>query len=369
MGFYLRKSVRVGALRFNLSKSGIGVSAGIPGFRVGTGPRGNYVHVGRGGLYYRASLGGKQGTPAHPVSSTQGPEMIEICTADVSQFQDANSTDLIDELNKKAGYETLRNIAVLVSVIAGIVLLFSVSSQNPLMLVWAIAVGVLGPVIAQFIYRTISATVLLYDLDENVENAYQELHTAFDELKSCNKAWTVTSQAHLSDPTERRRNSNVSSIVSRSITILSTNSTAPIQTNIEVPAIINGYRSMWFYPDRILIKSKGQYGAISYSDVYVAAYWQNFVEEMTAVPSDATITSKTWRFPRKDGGPDLRFSNNREMAVCRYSEMRFEVQDNTLLLVQFSRDEVGDAFKAAVVGMAQVSKETEKIEAEPVANL
>ena len=44
MGFYLRKSVSVGPLRFNLSKSGIGISAGVKGFRVGAGPRGNYIH-------------------------------------------------------------------------------------------------------------------------------------------------------------------------------------------------------------------------------------------------------------------------------------------------------------------------------------
>ena len=35
MGFYLRKSVSVGPFRFNLSGSGVGVSAGIRGFRVG----------------------------------------------------------------------------------------------------------------------------------------------------------------------------------------------------------------------------------------------------------------------------------------------------------------------------------------------
>jgi hypothetical protein len=35
-------------------KSGLGVSAGVPGFRVGTGPRGNYVHMGRHGVYCRA---------------------------------------------------------------------------------------------------------------------------------------------------------------------------------------------------------------------------------------------------------------------------------------------------------------------------
>jgi hypothetical protein len=46
MGFYLRKSLRVGPVRFNLSKSGVGVSVGVTEFRFGTGPRGNYVHMG-----------------------------------------------------------------------------------------------------------------------------------------------------------------------------------------------------------------------------------------------------------------------------------------------------------------------------------
>jgi hypothetical protein len=42
MGLYFRRSVRAGPFRFNFSTSGIGVSAGIPGWRVGTGPRGAY---------------------------------------------------------------------------------------------------------------------------------------------------------------------------------------------------------------------------------------------------------------------------------------------------------------------------------------
>ena len=56
MGFYIRKALKVGPLRFKLSKSGVGVSAGVKGLRLGTGPRGNYVHMGRGGLYFRKSL-------------------------------------------------------------------------------------------------------------------------------------------------------------------------------------------------------------------------------------------------------------------------------------------------------------------------
>ncbi|MCF7855044.1 MAG: DUF4236 domain-containing protein [Candidatus Pacebacteria bacterium] len=53
MGFYIRKSFRAGPVRFNLSKGGLGLSAGVEGARVGTGPRGRYVHAGRHGLYYR----------------------------------------------------------------------------------------------------------------------------------------------------------------------------------------------------------------------------------------------------------------------------------------------------------------------------
>jgi len=57
VGWYLRKSLKLGPLRFNLSKSGIGTSIGVKGLRVGTGPRGSYLHGGRGGLYFRETLG------------------------------------------------------------------------------------------------------------------------------------------------------------------------------------------------------------------------------------------------------------------------------------------------------------------------
>lgn len=59
MVWFLRKSFKLGPLRFNLSKSGVGVSAGVKGARVGVDARGrSYVHAGRGGLYFRRSLSG-----------------------------------------------------------------------------------------------------------------------------------------------------------------------------------------------------------------------------------------------------------------------------------------------------------------------
>ena len=64
MGLYLRKSFKAGPVRLNLSKRGLGASVGVKGLRVGTSASGrNYVHAGRGGLYYRKNLSsGKRGS-------------------------------------------------------------------------------------------------------------------------------------------------------------------------------------------------------------------------------------------------------------------------------------------------------------------
>jgi len=59
MGFRIQKSIRLGKLlRLNISKSGIGISAGIPGLRIGTGPRGAYFSAGLPGtgLSYRQKI-------------------------------------------------------------------------------------------------------------------------------------------------------------------------------------------------------------------------------------------------------------------------------------------------------------------------
>jgi Protein of unknown function (DUF4236) len=54
MPWYLRKAFRFGPLRVNLSKCGLGASAGVTGVRIGVDATGTpYAHGGRGGVYYR----------------------------------------------------------------------------------------------------------------------------------------------------------------------------------------------------------------------------------------------------------------------------------------------------------------------------
>jgi len=71
MGWFLRKSFRVGPLRLNLSKRGIGPSVGVKGARLGVDATGQpYAAGGRYGLYFRQRLGA---TPADRVAGATAP--------------------------------------------------------------------------------------------------------------------------------------------------------------------------------------------------------------------------------------------------------------------------------------------------------
>jgi hypothetical protein len=76
MGWFLRKSFRLGPLRFNLSKSGVGVSAGVKGARIGVDARGRgYVAGGRGGLYFRQRLSAAPSTYEAGLPETLRPQL------------------------------------------------------------------------------------------------------------------------------------------------------------------------------------------------------------------------------------------------------------------------------------------------------
>lgn len=93
MAFYLRKSVKIGPVRFNLSKSGIGTSVGVKGFRVGVRPNGrSYIHAGRYGLYYRQELGGGGGrSRKNEHLPPRETEIIHSSHPDAVQYNSATS--------------------------------------------------------------------------------------------------------------------------------------------------------------------------------------------------------------------------------------------------------------------------------------
>lgn len=85
MGFNFRKSINAGPVRVNLSKSGVGISAGVKGFRVtkkaGGGVRTTASIPGTGVSYVKNSGGGKKQTTVETVEKEQKPinPAVELC--------------------------------------------------------------------------------------------------------------------------------------------------------------------------------------------------------------------------------------------------------------------------------------------------
>ncbi|RAP58192.1 DUF4236 domain-containing protein [Oleiagrimonas sp. MCCC 1A03011] len=358
MSIYLRKSIRVGPLRFNLSKSGIGVSAGIPGFRVGMGPRGNYVHMGRGGLYYRTTLkyGDKNRLQSRPFDKIPSGQMQhathapleEIESADVLQITDSSSADLLDEMKQKRA----RIRWMPITLISLIMLLLSGMAQG-----WSarvnLAIVVAGLVACIYVHvrdTLRKSVVLFYEFDESMETAYSHLHASATELSRSAAIWHVAASGEVYD---RKYHAGASNLVKRNKTWIRRMAPPFLKTNIETVAVNVGRQTLYFFPDRVFVYEAAGIGAVGYRDLKLEVSPTRFIEE-GSVPRDAEVVDYTWRFVNKSGGPDRRFKNNIRLPVCRYEDIYIRSASGLNELIEISRCGCGEHFHRAIRELARV---------------
>lgn len=113
-----------------------------------------------------------------------------------------------------------------------------------------------------------------------------------------------------------------------------------LKTNVNVPAIPVGSQTIYFFPDRILIYDIKAVGGLAYGSFSVTQRSQRFIES-GAVPRDGKVVGHTWQYVNKSGGPDRRFSNNRQLPILPYSEILFASDHGLNELVQFSKQVAG----------------------------
>jgi Protein of unknown function (DUF4236) len=345
MGFYLRKSVSVGPFRFNLSGSGVGLSVGIPGFRVGSGPRGNYVHMGLGGVYYRHTLHEDRNVVPRrelvPASATHAPlEAIESGSA--AAIVDSSSEELLNEIREKRGKMSLRPLAI---VFAVLLLLVAMGAEWP---VWALAfvalVGVASIVAAGYRDRIEKTVVVLYDFEPTVEEAFRRFTEWAQALAGTARAWHVAASGEVFD---RKYHAGASALVQRHVTAVCTAEPPYLKTNVPVLSVGAGRQTLFFLPDRLLVYDSTGVGAVTYRTLDVGSSRKRFIED-GGVPSDATVVDRTWRYVNKSGGPDRRFSVNPELPICLYDELTLRTSSGLNEVVQVSRPGVAEGFAAAI---------------------
>lgn len=372
MPFYIRKSINAGIFRFNLSKSGIGVSTGIRGFRIGSGPKGNYIHMGSNGLYYRETLSNKRNnySSANPSNYSFPPlnsQFTEIKSADVLRFKDASSEKLLSEINQK--YK-VPDYWLTVSLLSIICLFYSIVPIENMFtfiglefgsihLFVIYGLGFLFIAALSFLLYDLNQEqkniILFYTMDDELESAYQAVHDAFNKVRSCKRQWRLMAQSRVYGAHQIKLSSGAGTLIKRQQIALSNSAPKWIKTNIAVPAISTGRQVLYFFPDRLLIQEGKKFGAIQYGDLEIGVTSSRFVET-EGLPSDANVVGKTWKYPNKDGSPDRRFNNNYEIPITIYSELHFTSPQGLHEIVQLSKSNEGGEFAESVKKLGVVLK-------------
>src|SRR5579862_2445755 len=214
MGFYIRKGFNFGPLRLNLSRSGLGASFGVKGARIGIGPRGSYIHMGRGGLYYRQTLHSahQPRTPLLPgIQPPQQPigvdSLPEISSTSAIGIVDSSAAQLLQELNRVKRQKDLFPIVALVGAALFARLSF-LGVQWWLYVVEVLCVVGLG-LLARNNDVTNGTAILNYSFEGDSGNSFAELRNAFTQLAGCRGIWHVEAAGATSD---WKRNAGATSV-------------------------------------------------------------------------------------------------------------------------------------------------------------
>jgi hypothetical protein len=316
VSFYVRKSVKAGPFRFNLSKSGVGVSAGVPGFRVGTGPRGNYVRLGGSRVSYRAtrpprSTDGVGYTPPPPAPVAE-VLLEDVTGASAESLLPSGSGEIVDQLNTAAKRWSIFPWALIA---LAIVLLI-----QPVVGALLLIPGIPGLIWLWFNDRARKTVVAFYDVNDSTADWFQQLVDATERLGESKGLWRIDASGRVQTTYQYKVNAGASTIVSRSSAKVSLRPPRILATNIAVPSLSSGKATLLFLPDRVLVMNGKRFSDVTYTDLGVGAEPLRFTE-VGRVPRDSHQVDTTWQYVNVRGGPDRRFKNNRQYPVLLYGEL------------------------------------------------
>lgn len=173
----------------------------------------------------------------------------------------------------------------------------------------------------------------MYDLDGAMLDSFQRLFESIESLSRCGAVWHVSGRGDVYDP---RYHAGAGALLNRSRVSIGFRSPPYVKTNVSVPCLPLGRITLYMLPDRILAYAPNGVGAVDYSTLELTSSPTRFIEEGN-VPHDARIVEHTWRFVNKNGTPDRRFNNNRQIPICQYEEMRIGSKTGVLEVMQLSR--------------------------------
>ena len=307
MGFRYRKSINLGGgFRINISKSGVGYSWGVKGYRVTKTAKGTVRTTasipGTGISFVEETRQNGTGTP-QPTPRSHAP--IDNNHYDTQDIVNGTATDMVSDGLQEILSAARKTMTLNTAATVGLCISWIIPPLFFLFLILKIYV------------RTSGRVNLEYVIDEDQREAISQRMDPMLRVTECQKA------------------AGASNTVKRIACKVSRVPPFPFKSDTQAASFKSGKETLVFLPDKLFLIQGNKIGALSYSDLSTSAHVTRFIEE-EGVPKDASIVGRTWKYVNKSGGPDRRFKNNRELPVCLYGELELRSLSGLNTILMFS---------------------------------
>lgn len=336
MGFRYRKSINLGGgFRINLSKSGVGYSWGVKGYRVTKTARGTIRKTasipGTGISFVEESgrNGAKSNKEVSPASVKHMPAINN--HYDTRNIENIVTTDMVSEgleemlalARKSLKLNRVANIGFWVTFILGI--------GYPFLLLLALAFLIL-----KILVYTKGTIELEYSIEPDQQSIVNERMNQIIKIAECHKVWRIIQTSKVID---KKYAAGANETVNRTACKTTTKATFPFKTNLKVASFKSGRESLLFLPDKLIIIQASKIGALNYEDFTSTSHTTRFIES-GVVPRDSQVVGQTWKYVNKSGGPDKRFKDNRQLPVCLYGILELKSTTGLNTVIMYSNPSV-----------------------------
>jgi hypothetical protein len=197
---------------------------------------------------------------------------------------------------------------------------------------------------------------IFYTLETEVEGLHAKFLDYFHEFAATKKIWQ---KLHTKGVVDQKYNAGASQLVSRRQIYVSPHRLPAsfLKTNISIPYIALRNTELFFFPERLILKRGNSFGAIFYKNINVESSPSKFIEE-ESLAADATVVDHTWKYLNKSGGPDRRFSDNRKLPICLYTDYEFTSANGLNEIITTSKPGAMDKFVAFIKVIGDFQRKT-----------
>lgn len=338
MGFRFRKSINLGGgFRINLSKSGIGYSWGVKGYRVTKTSKGRTrttLSLPGTGFSYVYETGKKQKNSSKNKFRSNGQQPIqpidnnsydtkEIANSVATSMVSEGLEDMLASARKALRLNNLSTICFWITLILGFVfpVSFILSAFFLILKIYVKTKGVID---------------LEYIIDHDQKSKVDKRMNPMIAITKSKKVWRIMQTSKVID---KKYSSGASNTINRTLCSTSTKTPFPFKANHQAASFKSGKETLIFLPDKLFIMQGNKIGALNYSDVFSKAHTTRFIETDT-VPKDSQIVGHTWEYVNKSGGPDKRFKDNRKLPVCLYGELELSSSSGLNTIIMYSNPNI-----------------------------